>query len=60
MTLTLVLDAADGAGVSWLHRRTEVIDKTIDPYTGRVAMTVRVDAARANEVRERFTASLRA
>jgi GTPase len=53
-TLALELDAADGAGVSWLHRHTEVIAKTADPETGRVAMTVRVDAARAAEVREKF------
>ena len=36
---------ADGAGVSWLHRHTEVIRKAVDVRTGRVAMTVRADAA---------------
>ena len=52
--IALELDAADGAGVSWLHRHTEVISKTVDEQTGRVSMTVRTDPARANEVRERF------
>ena len=28
--IELVLDAADGAGVSWLHRHTEVIHKAVD------------------------------
>ncbi len=52
--IALELDAADGAGVSWLHRHTEVIGKTVNEETGRIAMTVRVDAARADEVREKF------
>ena len=47
------LDPADGAGVSWLHRHTEVIRKSIDAH-GRVAMTVRVDPERAQAVRTRF------
>jgi GTP-binding protein HflX len=53
--IELVLDAADGAGVSWLHRHTEVIRKAIDEKTGRVAMTVRVVPDKANAVRERFS-----
>ena len=28
--IELVLEAADGAGVSWLHRHTEVIHKAVD------------------------------
>ena len=52
--IDLSLDIADGAGVSWLHRHTEVIRKAVDEETGRIAMTVRADAARANAVRERF------
>jgi GTP-binding protein HflX len=52
--IELVLDAADGAGVSWLHRHTEVIRKTVDQETGRVAMMVRTEPGRANAVRERF------
>jgi GTP-binding protein HflX len=52
--LELVLDTADGAGVSWLHRHTEVISKTIDRTSGRVTMTVRVEPEKARAVRERF------
>ena len=38
--IELVLDAADGAGVSWLHRHTEVIEVG-RRGDGRIAMTVR-------------------
>ena len=56
--IELTLDAADGAGVSWLHRHTEVIRKAINEESGRVAMTVRTDPGRANAVRERFSSSV--
>ena len=52
--IELSLDAADGAGASWLHRHTEVIPKTIDETTGRVAMTVRTDPSKADAIRNRF------
>jgi len=52
--IELELDPADGAGMSWLHRHTEVIRKGLDERTGRIAMTVRADADRANAVRSRF------
>jgi GTP-binding protein HflX len=52
--IELDLDAADGAGVSWLHRHTEVISKTVNLETGRTAMTVRTAPDQANAVRERF------
>ena len=51
--LDLVLDPADGAGVSWLHRHTEVMTKSLDD-DGRLAMTVRVDPAKAETVRAKF------
>jgi GTP-binding protein HflX len=54
VVIELVVDAADGAGVSWLHRHTEVMRKAIDEITGRVAMTVRVDPDKAKAVREKF------
>jgi GTPase len=54
VVIELSLDAADGAGVSWLHRHTEVIHKAIDERSGRVAMTVRADRGRAGAVKERF------
>ena len=50
----LVLDPADGAGVSWLYRHTEVIHKVTDEQTGRIAMTVRAAPDKANAVRARF------
>jgi GTPase len=52
--IELVLEAADGAGVSWLYRHTEVMRKVIDAETGRIAMTVRADPDKASAVRERF------
>jgi GTPase len=51
--LELELDPSDGAGVSWLHRHTEVIHKAADAE-GRIAMTVRADPDKANAVRARF------
>jgi GTP-binding protein HflX len=51
--LELNLDPADGAGVSWLHRHTEVIHKAIDAE-GRIAMTVRTAPERAASVRAKF------
>jgi len=53
--IELVLDVADGAGVSWLHRHTEVIHKAADEITGRVSMTVRADPDKANAVRAKFS-----
>jgi GTP-binding protein HflX len=53
LVLDLTLDPADGAGVSWLHRHTEVMDKAMDA-DGRLAMTVRVDPAKAETVRAKF------
>jgi len=52
--LELCLDGADGAGLSWLYRHTEVIHKAIDEKSGRIAMTVRAAPERADTVRERF------
>jgi GTP-binding protein HflX len=52
--IELELDPADGAGVSWLHRHTEVIRKVVNEDDGRIAMTVRADAAKANAVRAKF------
>jgi GTPase len=52
--IELELDPADGAGISWLHRHTEVIGKGLNERTGRIAMTVRADADRAAAVRTKF------
>jgi GTP-binding protein HflX len=55
--LDLTIDAADGAGVSWLHRNAEVLSKELQD--GRYAMTVRVDETKRDVVIERFGAVLR-
>jgi GTP-binding protein HflX len=59
ITIDLVLDAADGAGVSWLHRNTEVMARRADE-SGRMHLTVRADAAKAEQVRNRFGAAVAA
>ena len=53
-TLHLSIDAADGAGVSWLHRNSEVLDKNLQD--GRYEMTVRVDETKRDLVINRFDA----
>ncbi len=53
VVLDLVLDPADGAGVSWLHRHAEVMTKGMRD-DGRLGMTVRADATNAERIRGRF------
>jgi GTPase len=53
-TLDLSIDAADGAGISWLHRNSEVLQKEL--HEGRFAMTVRVDETKRDIVVNRFAA----
>jgi GTP-binding protein HflX len=52
--IELRLDPADGAGVSWLYRHTEVLKKSIDE-DGVIAMTVRADPDKAARLRARFS-----
>jgi GTPase len=54
ITLDLSIDAADGAGISWLHRNSEVLNKELTE--GRFAMTVRVDESKRDIVVSRFDA----
>jgi GTPase len=54
ITLHLSIDASDGAGISWLHRNSEVLGKQL--HDGRFNMTVRVDETKRNTVIERFDA----
>ena len=54
VVLDLVVDPADGAGMSWLHRHTEVMEKTLGE-DGRMAMTVRVDPTRTEAVKAKFS-----
>ena len=51
--LRLMLDGADGAGLSWLHRNTEVLDR-VTQADGALALTVRVDPAKEPLVRAKF------
>jgi GTPase len=53
-TLQLSIDAADGAGISWLHRNSEVLGKNLNE--GRYEMTVRVDETKRDLVINRFDA----
>jgi GTPase len=53
-TLNLSIDAADGAGISWLHRNSEVLAKEL--HDGRFDMTVRVDETKRDIVVSRFDA----
>jgi GTP-binding protein HflX len=53
VVLDLVVDPADGAGMSWLHRHTEVMEKSLGS-NGRMAMTVRVDPDRTETVKAKF------
>jgi GTPase len=56
VTLDFVLDAADGAGLSWLHRHTEVMTRALRE-DGALAVTVRADPANAQKARARFAPS---
>ena len=54
MTLDLSIEASDGAGISWLHRNSEVLSKEL--HDGRFDMTVRVDETKREVVIDRFDA----
>src|SRR5512139_832806 len=52
-TLELSIDPADGAGLSWLYRHSEVLSKGMRD-DGRLAVTVRADADKAAQVKAKF------
>ena len=52
-TLKLDLDPADGAGLGWLYRQCEVLERRLDE-DGRLAVTVRCDPAKVEQVRQKF------
>ncbi|HEU5020114.1 MAG TPA: GTPase HflX [Pseudolabrys sp.] len=54
-TLAVSLDPADGAGLSWLYRHTEVLSKDMED-DGRLAVTIRADPDKAARVRAKFGA----
>ncbi|MGA8000194.1 MAG: GTPase HflX [Pseudolabrys sp.] len=53
-TLELSIDPADGAGLSWLYRHSEVLSKDLRD-DGRLAVTVRADPDKAAQVRAKFS-----
>ncbi len=53
LTIALSIDPADGAGLSWLYRHSEVLSRDMDD-DGRMAVTVRADAKNADMVRSKF------
>ena len=59
VTLTVDLDAAEGAAMSWLHRHTEVLDKATTEE-GRTAVRIRIDPTKEGVVRGKFGARIRA
>ena len=54
ITLDLAIDASDGAGISWLHRNSEVLDKHLEE--GKFIMTVRVDETKSDLTKNKFGA----
>jgi GTP-binding protein HflX len=52
-TLEVSIDPADGAGLSWLYRHSEVLLKDLRD-DGRLAVTVRADPDNAARVRAKF------
>jgi len=52
-TLELSIDPADGAGLSWLYRNSEVLSRGMRE-DGRLGVTVRADAEKAARVKAKF------
>jgi GTP-binding protein HflX len=52
-TLEIALSPSDGAGLSWLYRHSEVLEKHLRD-DGQLAVTVRADADKAARVRAKF------
>jgi GTPase len=50
----VLLDPSDGAGVSWLHRHTEVLAKVMHE-DGQLKLTVRAEPAVMERVKAKFT-----
>ncbi len=57
--LDVVLDPADGAGASWLHRHAEVLERRLT-RSGKLRMKVRLDPSNVGLVRAKFGAAARA
>jgi GTP-binding protein HflX len=52
-TLEIAINPSDGAGLSWLYRHSEVLEKHMRD-DGQLAVTVRADADKAARVRAKF------
>jgi GTPase len=52
-TLQLLLDPADGAGLSWLYRHSEVLSRQMRD-DGRLELSVRADTKNAEMVRHKY------
>jgi len=52
LVFDLELDAADGAGLSWLYRHAEVLAR--ESANGHINLTVRIDPAKAALARSKF------
>jgi GTP-binding protein HflX len=52
-TLEVALSPSDGAGLSWLYRHSEVLDRHLRD-DGQLAVTVRADPDKAAQVRAKF------
>jgi GTP-binding protein HflX len=52
-TIEVSVDPADGAGLSWLYRHSEVLARDVHD-DGRLTVTVRADADNAARVRAKF------
>jgi len=51
--LSLALDPADGAGLGWLHRQSEVLGRDMSE-DGHLQVTVRVEPSKVEMIRRRF------
>jgi GTP-binding protein HflX len=51
--LSLALDPADGAGLGWLHRQSEVLGRDMSE-DGHLRVTVRVEPSKVEMIRRRF------
>ncbi len=51
--LSLALDPADGAGLGWLHRQSEVLGRDMNE-DGHLQVTVRVEPSKVEMIRRRF------
>jgi GTP-binding protein HflX len=55
-TLEIAINPSDGAGLSWLYRHSEVLEKHMRD-DGQLAVTVRADPDKAALVRAKFSVS---